>query len=163
MIQTDAAINPGNSGGPLVNIYGEVVGINTFIFSESGGSIGIGFATPVDRVKKIAAELIQYGRVRDIWFGFKVQEITPMLADYLNLENTDGVLVAQVDRNGPADRAGMKKLDIIIEISESSIQNSDDAELAVTDAQVGDTLTITVLRDGKKKTINLKAVESRQF
>lgn len=163
MIQTDAAINPGNSGGPLVNIYGEVIGVNTFIFSESGGSIGIGFATPIDRVKKIAAELIQYGRVRDIWFGFKVQDITPMLADYLNLEGTDGVLVAQVDRNGPADRAGMKKLDIIIEISGNSIQNSDDAELAVTDVQVGDTLTIKVLRDGKKKAIKLKAVESRQL
>jgi serine protease Do len=161
MIQTDAAINPGNSGGPLVNIYGEVIGMNTFIFSESGGNIGIGFAIPIDRVKKIAAELIKFGRVRDIWFGFKVQDIDPMLADYLNLENTDGALVAQVDRRGPAEEAGMKKLDIIIDINGNYIKDTDDAERAVSDISVGDTINITILRDNKKKKLTLRAVESR--
>jgi serine protease Do len=161
MIQTDAAINPGNSGGPLVNIYGEVIGINTFILSESGGSIGIGFAIPIDRVKKIAAELIRYGKIRDIWFGFKVQELNPMLAEYLNLKSTDGVLVAHVDKNGPAARAGMKKLDVIIEINDIIIKNTDDAELAVTDIAVGDKIRISILRNNTDKRIVIDAVESR--
>ncbi len=161
MIQTDAAINPGNSGGPLVNIYGEVIGINTFIFSESGGSVGIGFAIPVDRVKKIAAELIKYGKVRDIWFGFKVQDINPMLADYLKLKSTDGVLVAHVDENGPAEKAGMEKLDVVVEIAGNHIRNTGDTELAVTDIAVGDKIRITVLRNNKKINLTLNAVESR--
>ncbi|MBT3755607.1 MAG: trypsin-like serine protease, partial [Candidatus Cloacimonetes bacterium] len=83
MVQTDAAINQGNSGGPLVNIYGEIIGINTFIFSESGGSIGLGFAIPANAVKKSARELIEYGKIRQIWFGFKVQEINPLIASHL--------------------------------------------------------------------------------
>lgn len=160
MIQTDAAINPGNSGGPLVNIYGEVIGINTFIFSESGGSIGIGFAIPIDRVKKTASELIKYGKMRDIWFGFKVQDISPMLADYLNLTGTDGVLVAHVDENGPAGRAGMKRLDIIVEINGTYISDSDDAELAVSDIAVGDRIHITVKRKDRKIKISFQAIES---
>jgi serine protease Do len=160
MIQTDAAINPGNSGGPLVNIYGEVIGINTFIFSESGGSIGIGFAIPIDRVKKTASELIKYGKMRDIWFGFKVQDISPMLADYLNLTGTDGVLVAHVKENGPAGRAGMKRLDIIVEINSTYISDSDDAELAVSDIAVGDRIHITVKRNDRKIKISFQAIES---
>ncbi len=159
MIQTDAAINPGNSGGPLVNIYGEVIGINTFIVSESGGSIGLGFAIPIDRVKKAADELIRYGKVRNIWFGFKVQDVNPLIASYLKLNSTDGVLVAHIEKNGPADKAGMEKLDIITEINNMKIKNSDDAELVVSDISVGDMIEITVLRKNKKKKLVLEAVE----
>jgi serine protease Do len=159
MIQTDAAINPGNSGGPLVNIYGEVIGINTFIFSESGGNIGIGFAIPIDRVKKIADELIQHGKIRNIWFGFKVQDINPILASYLNLKNSDGVIVNVVEKNGPADKAGMMKSDIIIEINGNYIRNADDAELAVSDIAVGDEIELKVLRKNKEYKIVIDAVE----
>jgi len=159
MIQTDAAINPGNSGGPLVNVLGEVIGINSFIFSESGGSIGIGFAIPVDSVKKLADELIKYGKIRDIWYGFKVQEITPVIASYLGLKSMDGVLVAYLDDNGPADKAGLKKGDIIHKINQYSIKTTDDAELAVTDISVGDKMTIDVSRGDKTYTVTINAVE----
>ena len=159
MIQTDAAINPGNSGGPLVNIYGEVIGINTFIFSESGGSIGIGFAIPIDRVKKVSQELIKYGKVRDIWFGFKVQDINPMIASYLKLKSVDGVIVAYIEKRGPAAKAGLKKGDIITKINNLKIKDENDAELAVREIAVGDVIRLEINRDNKKKTIEIKAVE----
>jgi len=159
MIQTDAAINPGNSGGPLVNVMGEVIGINSFIFSESGGSIGIGFAIPINSVKKIAAELIEYGKIRDIWYGFKVQEITPVIASYLGLTSMDGVLVTYLDKNGPAEKAGLLKSDIIVKINQNKIKTTDDAELAVTDISVGDKMQIDVLRKGKAKKIVIDAIE----
>ena len=159
MIQTDAAINQGNSGGPLVNIYGEVVGINTFIFSESGGNIGIAFSIPIDRVKKIADELIQYGKVREIWFGFKVQDINPMLASHLGLESLDGVLVNYVQKNSPSQKAGLQKMDIITEINGNYIGNTEDAEMAVSDISVGDEMKIKIIRDKKKMSLALDAVE----
>jgi serine protease Do len=162
MIQTDTAINQGNSGGPLVNIFGEVIGLNTFILSESGGSIGIGFSIPIDRVKKIATELIKHGRMRDIWFGFKVQDINPMLAQHFKLDSMDGVLVNFVNENAPAYKAGLRKGDIIIEINGQKISNTEDAELSVTDIAVGDRISIVVLRDNKKRTIQLDAVEYKQ-
>jgi len=159
MIQTDAAINPGNSGGPLVNIFGEVIGINTFIFSESGGSIGIGFSIPIDRVTKISREIIEHGKVRDIWFGFKVQDINPILASYLKLESTNGVIVNSVEQNGPAYKAGLKKGDIIIEINDIFIRNTDDAELAVTDIAVGDQINLKIMRDKEEMLISIDAIE----
>jgi len=159
MIQTDAAINPGNSGGPLVNIYGEVIGINTFIFSESGGSIGIGFAIPIDKVKKASQELIKYGKVRDIWFGFKVQDINPMIASYMKLKSVDGVIVAYIEKNGPAVKAGLKKGDIIKKINNLQIKDENDAELAVRDIAVGDVIKLEIYRDKKKKMIEINAIE----
>ncbi|MBN2461528.1 MAG: trypsin-like peptidase domain-containing protein [Candidatus Cloacimonetes bacterium] len=159
MIQTDAAINPGNSGGPLVNINGEVIGINTFIFSESGGSIGMGFAIPIDKVKKMSNEIIQYGKVRNIWFGFKVQDINQVMAMYLKLENTDGVIVAVVDSKGPAEQAGLHKGDIIKKINGKNIKDSDDAELAVSDVSVGDEIVLDVLRNEQSLQVIIKAIE----
>lgn len=161
MIQTDASINPGNSGGPLVNIYGEVVGINTFIFSESGGSIGIGFAIPIDTVKEIAEELITYGKIRDIWFGFKVQDLNPMLAKYLNLPTQDGVIVAIVEPKGPAEKAGLKKGDLITKINNHVIRNSKNAEFAVREIKVGDTFSLTIVRNEKQQEIKIEAVEQK--
>jgi serine protease Do len=159
MIQTDTAINQGNSGGPLVNIYGEVIGLNTFIISESGGSIGIGFSIPIDRVKKIATELIKYGKFRDIWFGFKVQDINPLLAQHFKLETMDGVLVNYVDEDSPSYKAGLRKGDIIVEINGQKITNTEEAELSVTDIAVGDKIKIVALRNGKKIEILVDAVE----
>ncbi|MCK4311496.1 MAG: trypsin-like peptidase domain-containing protein, partial [Candidatus Cloacimonetes bacterium] len=157
MIQTDAAINQGNSGGPLVNIYGEVVGINTFIFSETGGSIGIGFSIPIDRVKKVADELIKYGKIREIWFGFKVQDINPLLASHFKLESLDGVLVNYVQKNAPAYKAGLKKEDVIIEINGNNIRDTEDAELVVSDVSVGDKMKMIVIRNGKKLSLVIDA------
>jgi serine protease Do len=159
MIQTDASINPGNSGGPLVNIYGEVIGINTFIFSETGGSIGMGFAIPINTAKEIAQELIKHGKIRDIWFGFKVQDINPMMAKYLNLPNQDGVIVAIVEPKGPAEKAGLKRGDIIIKINKNPISNSKDAEIAVREIKVGDTFSLTILRNKKEQVLKIEAIE----
>jgi len=155
MIQTDAAINPGNSGGPLINVNGEVIGINTFIFTKSGGSIGIGFAIPVDRVRSIANEIIKYGKIRPIWFGFKVQDITPAIAYNLGLKSSQGVLVSYIEKGGPAEEAGLKRGDIITKINNQIINNADDAEIAVSDVRVGEELKIEIIRDGKKETKEL--------
>ncbi|MCK5051846.1 MAG: trypsin-like peptidase domain-containing protein [Candidatus Cloacimonetes bacterium] len=159
MVQTDAAINQGNSGGPLVNIYGEIIGINTFIFSESGGSIGLGFAIPVNTVKKSARELIEFGKIRQIWFGFKVQEINPLIASHFKLKSLDGVLVNYIQRKSPAEKAGLKEGDIVIDINGNAIKDTRDAELAVSDISVGDKIEIGIIRNDKALKLNLKAVE----
>ncbi len=161
MIQTDAAINPGNSGGPLVNIYGEVIGINTFIFSESGGNIGIGFSIPINRVKKSAEELIKYGKIRKIWLDFEVQELNPMLASYLNLKDQEGILVTKVDSKSPVGKAGLKKGDIIKRINSNIITNFEDAQLAVSDIGVGEKIKFHILRDNKERIIEVDAVEHK--
>lgn len=161
MIQTDAAINPGNSGGPLINILGEVIGLNTFIFSESGGSIGIGFAIPVDRVKNIAQEIIKYGRRRQIWFGFRIQELNPMIASYLNLSDLNGVIVSFIETNSPSERAGLRRGDIITQINDYPISNIDDAEIAISELTVGDLITFNVLRANRKIQIKMVAQEIR--
>ena len=159
MIQTDAAINPGNSGGPLVNVLGEVVGINSFIFSQSGGSIGIGFAIPIDRVKMIADELISYGRIREVHIGLLIQDINPLMAHYLQLRSTDGVMVANVDNNSPAQKANLKKGDIITSFNDQHISNSRDIELIMADVKPHDKLNITVIREGKEHNVVLIAGE----
>jgi len=159
MIQTDAAINPGNSGGPLVNIHGEVIGINSFIFSESGGSIGIGFAIPIDRVKRISSELISFGMIREVYLGFKIQDITRLIANYLKLKNTNGVIVSIVDPKGPAQIAGLKRGDLIYYINNDFIKNSTDAALAVSDLTPHEQITIKLIREGKEIEITLTAGE----
>ena len=163
MIQSDAAINPGNSGGPLVNINGEVIGINTFIFTKSGGSLGIGFAIPVNRVKSISHEIIKYGKIRPIWFGFKVQDITPAIAYNLGLKSSQGVLVSYIEKNGPAEEAGLKRGDIITKINNQAIDNADDAEIAVSDVRVGQELQIELIRNGNKeiKTLPIREYKDR--
>ena len=159
MIQTDAAINPGNSGGPLVNIYGEVIGINSFLLTDSGGSVGVGFAIPIDRVKKIADELITYGRIRDTYYGFKIQEITPFIVSYLNLDSSDGVVVSTIDQNGPAQDAGLRRGDIITMINEINVRDSSDVEIGISDTAPGDTLSIRILRDGSELEVTLTTGE----
>jgi len=154
MIQTDAAINQGNSGGPLVNINGEVVGINTFIVSESGGSIGIGFALPIDRVKKIANELIKHNKIRSVDFGFKVQEINRELASYLNLDQQSGVLVVDISSKSAAYKAGLRNRDVITKINEIAITTGNDVKLAVSDLIIGEQVSFVFYRDGKQQTLS---------
>jgi serine protease Do len=159
MIQTDAAINPGNSGGPLVNIFGEVIGINSFIFSQTGGSTGVGFAIPIDRVRVIAEELISFGRVRKVDFGIKMQDITPLMASVLKLRNLDGVIISTVENNSPAQEAGIRRGDIIVRINDTWIRNSRDAELSITDVIPGATVRVSVLRDNRELEFEMIAGE----
>ena len=160
MIQTDAAINPGNSGGPLVNSLGEVVGINTFIISRSGGSMGIGFAIPVNRVKRIVGEVAKYGRIRQIWIGLLVQEITPLIARSIGLEDTRGVIVSQVDPASPAEKAGMKRGDVIVEVNKQPIRNFESARKAIFGAEIGDKLDFKLLRQGRTKEVTVEVTEA---
>lgn len=160
MIQTDAAINPGNSGGPLVNAIGQVIGVNTFIISKSGGSMGIGFAIPINRVNFILREVRRYGKIRQIWIGLVVQEITPMIARSLDLDSTSGVIVAHVDKGSPAARAGIQKGDVIVEVNGIKIRNYDSARKAIFGSKVGDSLCFTLIREGKRKEVRLTVEEA---
>lgn len=160
MIQTDAAINPGNSGGPLVNSLGQVIGINTFIITQSGGSLGIGFAIPVNRVKFVLEEVRRYGRIREIWIGLLVQEITPLIAHSLGLASTEGVIVSQVDEGSPADKAGLKRADVITEVNGGHVKNFESARRAIFGSRVGDVLEFTVLRRGEHKTLKVNVEEA---
>jgi len=159
MIQTDAAINPGNSGGPLVNIYGEVIGINSFIFTQSGGSVGIGFAIPIDRVKRIAEELINYGEIREIYLGFRIQELTREIASALRLRSLDGVIVSVIDNDSPAYHAGLKRGDIITRIDDVFVRNASDIQIAVSDLTPGSQISFRVLREGSEIDVTLIAGE----
>jgi serine protease Do len=150
MIQTDAAINPGNSGGPLVNARGEVIGVNTFIFTKSGGSEGIGFAIPIDVARKIVGEVVRYGRIRSVWIGVRTWDLTPYLAERLGTANRQGLYVASLERGSPADKAGVRVGDIIRMVNGMPVRDSDEAYRAIFGANVGDTITLTVERDGKE-------------
>jgi serine protease Do len=150
MIQTDAAINPGNSGGALVNALGEVIGINTFIFSRSGGSHGIGFAIRIETAKRVMEEILAYGEVREVWVGVRIQEIPAALAESLELESTDGVIVASVDPGSPADKAGVRRGDVVRQIQGERLRNFEDARRALYGALVGDQIMFLVERGGEK-------------
>jgi serine protease Do len=149
-IQTDASINPGNSGGPLLNLRGEVVGINTAIFSQSGGNIGIGFAIPTNSVKDLLPQLKDKGRVVRGYLGTTVQKITPEIAESLSLKQTTGALVADVVKGGPAEKAGVKAGDIIVEFDKREIKESSDLPSAVARITPGTAVQLKVLREGKQ-------------
>ena len=162
MIQTDAAINPGNSGGPLVNGDGEVIGINTFIFTKGGGSLGIGFAIPINMAKRVLSEIEKYGRVRQAWPGMQVQEVTPYLARRLGFEDLGGLVVSRVVEGSPADRAGVRVADRIRKVNGQAIKNLEDAQRGIYGAQVGDRLTLGIERGGKKLDVALTLIEAPQ-
>ena len=155
MTQTDAAINPGNSGGPLVNAQGEVIGVNTFIFTKSGGSEGIGFAIPIDAAKRVVDELIRYGKVRNVWIGVGTWDITPYLAERIGTNDRNGLYVASLEKGSPADKAGVKIGDIIRKVNGTPVGDVNEAYRALFGANVGDTITLTVERDGKSATRRL--------
>jgi len=146
-IQTDAAINPGNSGGALINPYGELVGINTAIFSQSGGSNGIGFAIPIDLAKKVMQEIMAHGNVIRGWLGIQPQHLTPDL-NQTNI-NANGLLVTGVVKNGPAHRAGIHPGDTITHLNHQPIKNSMQAINMITRIKPGTQLAINLLRKGK--------------
>ncbi|UCE18083.1 MAG: trypsin-like peptidase domain-containing protein [Gemmatimonadota bacterium] len=162
MIQTDAAINQGNSGGPLVNSNGEVIGINTFIFTGgqySEGSIGIGFAIPINRAKKVADELLQYGRIRDFWTGISIQNIDWLIAQSLDLQSTNGAIISQIESDSPGELAGLQIGDIILKVNTKIVQDTDDVIDAFAEGQVGDIYNLTIQRRGKEMSIPLKLEE----
>jgi serine protease Do len=146
-IQTDASINPGNSGGPLINMQGEVVGINTAIFSRTGGNIGIGFAIPINLAKELLPELKSKGKVTRGWLGVGIQRITPDIAESLGMEAATGALVASVASGSPAAHAGINVRDVIVEYGAKPIKDSSDLPLMVARTHVGTQVNITVLRD----------------
>jgi serine protease Do len=160
MIQTDAAINPGNSGGPLVNGDGEVIGVNTFIFTQGGGSIGLGFALPINLARRVLDEIRTYGRLRVAWPGMLVQPITPYLARRLGYRDLGGLVVTRVEEGGPADRAGVKVADRIRGVNGRTVESVDDAQRAIYGAAVGDRLTLAVERDGKPLQFTLTLAEA---
>ena len=149
MIQTDAAINPGNSGGPLVNTAGEVVGINTFIFSDSGGSVGIGFALPVSRVMKVIEEIRKFGHYRQANLGFKLYMLTPAIVQDLGITDPVGALVVAVQQESPVWKAGLRPRDILREVEGIPMESIDTLYRLVYDANVGDILRFRAERNGE--------------
>lgn len=159
MIQTDAAINGGNSGGPLVNALGEVIGMNTLIFTAGGsqGSIGLGFAIPINKVKKILDELKDEGSIkRNFYTGLKVQNIDDAIAKYFNLENTRGVIVTGVQRNSPAANAGIEVGDVIIQVNEYKVNNQTTLAGMLQEYRTNQTINIKLVRGTDTKTVKLK-------
>lgn len=156
-IQTDAAINPGNSGGALVNAKGELIGINTAILSPYGGNVGIGFAIPVNMAKDVAQQIIKYGSIHRGLMGIFVQHLTPELANSMGYpEDLQGALVSQVNPNSPAERAGLKSGDIIVQINNTKITQATQVKTTISLLRVGSNVKMVVQRDGK--TITLDAV-----
>ncbi len=152
-IQTDASINPGNSGGPLLNMKGEVVGINTAIIASG---TGIGFAIPVNLAEGIIAQLKSEGEVTRGWLGVAIQDLTSEMAEYYGLKDRKGVLVADVFKGDPADKAGIQAKDIIIEVNDEMIETSRQLTAMIASLQVGETAKVEVFRNGKKKTFSVK-------
>ena len=155
-LQTDAAINPGNSGGPLMNLNGEVIGINAAIISESGGFEGLGFAIPSNIAAHITQELIKNGKVIRGWLGVALQNITPELAKSFGLSSNKGALVADVIKGSPADHAGMKQGDVVIGYQDHPVDDPSSLRNSVSLAPVGSEVKLTVLRNGAKQDVTVK-------
>ncbi|PJA96878.1 MAG: 2-alkenal reductase, partial [Ignavibacteriales bacterium CG_4_9_14_3_um_filter_34_10] len=163
MIQTDASINQGNSGGPLVNSAGEVIGMNTIIYTAngSGGSIGIGFAIPINKVKSVIEELKKSGKFdRDYWTGLRIQNVDKSIAEYFKLTRSYGVLIKEIIRNSPAEKAGFQVYDIVIEINGIKVDNSNTLIGLLQDYKTNDYVTFTLIRDGKKINKKMKLEHS---
>ncbi len=160
-IQTDASINPGNSGGPLLNTSGEVIGINSAIFSRSGGSIGIGFAIPINMARDLLPQL-KKGKVVRGWLGVMIQKITAELKDKLRLANENGALIADVTAGGPAEKAGIKRGDVIISFDGREIKEMKDLPFIVGSTQVGKTVVVEAIRKGRKMSFRVKIGELKE-
>lgn len=154
-IQTDAAINPGNSGGPLLNIKGEAIGINSAITSTSGGNIGIGFAIPINLAKKVVDDLVASGKVMRAFIGILPQEITPDLVESFNLKEVAGVLVSNVEKDSPAEKAGIKIGDVILEFGNEKVPNVPKFRIAVATAKIGTEVPIKLIRDNEELTVKV--------
>ena len=161
-IQTDASINPGNSGGALVNLRGELIGINTAIVGPGGGSVGIGFAIPVNMARQIIAQLIEHGEVKRGRLGFTAQDLSPELAKAFNIDQRKGVVVAQVEDDSAADKAGLKAGDVIVAVNGDSVEDSADVRNIIGLIRVGTKIEIDILRDARPRRLVAK-IEDRKF
>jgi serine protease Do len=156
-IQTDAAINPGNSGGALVNMQGELIGINTAILSRSGGYQGIGFAIPANMAQSVMTKLLETGEVNRGYLGVLIQTLTPDLAQAFDLpEDTKGVVISNVKEDGPADEAGLQQGDIVVKFDGENIDSANTLRNVVAQKSPGSKVSVTVLRDGDKTTVQVK-------
>lgn len=158
-IQTDVAINPGNSGGPLFNLAGEVVGINSQIYSRSGGSMGLSFSIPIDVALDVSNQLKMTGKITRGWLGVVIQELSKELAESFGMKNTNGVLVAGIEKNGPADKGGLEVGDVITKFDNKAIATSGDLPRAVAAAKPGKSVAVNVLRKGNQKVLNINVGE----
>ena len=154
-IQTDASINPGNSGGPLLNMSGDVIGINTAIFSRTGGNVGIGFTIPINMASDILEELKKDGRVTRGWLGVMIQKITPELAETFKLSDSLGALVNDVVPNGPAARGGLKRGDVIVKFNGKKIVSVENLPKHVAAVEPGKSVKVEIVRDGNKKSLDV--------
>jgi serine protease Do len=162
MIQTDAAINAGNSGGALVNSLGELIGINTLIYTPNQGNIGLGFAIPINRVKNIVTELKSRGKIeRRVWVGWDLNTVDGRIARYLGLPKAEGVIVSNITRNSPATRGGLEIGDVILAINGETVSGEDAVWAILTDAKAGDVLHLRVYRESKTINLDIK-LESRR-
>jgi serine protease Do len=160
-IQTDASINPGNSGGPLLNAEGQVVGVNTAIYSQTGGSVGIGFAIPINMAKNLLPQLKE-GKVVRGWLGVMIQKITSDLKNKLGFKDERGALVADVSPNGPAEKGGIKRGDVILSFDGKEIKEMNDLPLIVASTPVGKTVTVEVWRKDRKESLQVKVGELKE-
>jgi len=161
-IQTDASINRGNSGGPLFNMRGEVIGINTAIFSPTGGSVGIGFAVPSSLANQVLADLREYGRTRRGWLGVRIQSVTDEIAESLGLENSQGALVASVQPDSPAQGAGIRPGDVVIAFNDRPITEMRRLPAIVAETEIGEQVPVTVWRDGRRQTLKVTVAEMEE-
>jgi len=156
-IQTDAAINPGNSGGALVDAHGNLIGINTAIFSQSGGSVGIGFAIPTSLAKGVMEQIIEHGRALRGWLGFEAQTLNPQILKALQLpENTEGLVITSLNRNGPAHKAGMEPGDVLVGIDGRKTGDAREVLMVISNHKPGDKIRLDLLREGKP--VNIVAI-----
>lgn len=158
-IQTDAAINPGNSGGALVNLNGELIGINTAIATQTGGFMGIGFAIPVNLAKKIMGDIVETGKVTRGWLGVYIQNITPDLAKAMKLDVAKGVIVSKVEENSPADKAGIKEEDVILKFNGKDIDNTVELSTLVASTSPKSDIDLKILRNGKPMDVKVRLGE----
>lgn len=158
-IQTDAAINRGNSGGPLFNMDGEVIGINTAIYSPSGGSIGIGFSIPANLAKNVVAQLKDFGHARRGWLGVRIQQVTPDIAESSGLKDSSGAMVAGVNDAGPADQAKIRNGDIILKFNGQDVKEMKNLPRIVAETPIGQEVPVTLWRDGRETVVQAKVGE----
>jgi len=161
-IQTDAPINPGNSGGALVNSDAELVGINTAIYSTSGGYMGIGFSIPSDMAKSVMDSIIKYGKVIRGWMGVSIQNLTPELAKSMGFKETEGALIAGVESGSPADKAGLKRGDLIVDMNGKKVVDSTSLRNMVASSAPGTNVGIKIIREGKEQTISMTLGEYKE-